>query len=99
MYVLNENILTHMSNFLNNKDLFILSRTSCTWKHAFYHVKKDRILTMKHKIFTDHVCQNSCPCLLERYYQTMFSDFKLKRYLCNSINGNDIPKWLEKYIK
>ena len=93
-----EDILSHMGTFLTNKDVFIASGVNREWRESQIPNKRTLLKKVKREIETAHVCDNCCPCLLEKYYQNIIDDFKLKRYLCSLLNHKKIPPWLHTYI-
>ena len=94
-----EDILSSIGTFLSNKDIFIISSVNKEWNKSQFHNKKQIFKKAKKDIYICHICDNCCPCLLERYYQNLIEDFKLKKYMCSLLNGENIPEWISLYLE
>ena len=94
-----EDTLSIMGTFLTNKEVFMAATVNKEWKKSQQFNKKKIIKKAKQETFLCHMCNNMCPCALERYYKTLINDFKLKRYICASLNSNEEPpQWLHPYL-
>ena len=93
-----EDCLTHMGSFLTHREVFLAATVNKEWRDSQVSNKKLLLNKLKNNVFMTHACNNCCPCILERFYQQIIDDFKLKRYMCSLIENREVPDWLHKYI-
>ena len=97
--MINDDIISHIGEFLSQKDLFFAAVVDHQWYEALFLKKKRSLEATANDVKILHLCNNLCPCALEKYYQTIISDFKLKRYICSQLNEHeDAPQWIQKYF-
>ena len=94
-----QDILSVVGNFLTKRDLFMAATVNHEWYNSQIQNKKNLFREIKKQIFMTHMCNNCCPCFLEKYYQSLIADFKLKRYICSTLNGEEVPNWVQTYME
>jgi len=93
-----EDCLTYMGEFLTPREMFLVSVVNKEWRDSQIPNKMKLFKKLKNDVFMTHACNNCCPCVLEKFYQQIIDDFKLKRYMCSLIEDKEVPSWLYKYI-
>ena len=93
-----EDCLTHMGSFLTHREIFIVATGNKEWRDSQYPNKKILLNKLKNDVFMTHACSNSCPCIIESFYQQLIDNFRLKRYMCSLIENKEVPDWLYKYV-
>ena len=98
MIEMNDDVISHIGEFLSPKDLFLSSTVNKQWRKSLFFHKRERLKEIYKDVNIAHICDNLCPCLLERYYENMITEFKLKRYMCTHLNHRPTPAWLAQYL-
>jgi len=93
-----DDTITCIGEFLPHKDVFNASTINRQWRSALFYNRREIIQKVQKEVIIQHTCDNLCPCILEKYYQTMIEDFKLKRFFCNILNHKKSPPWLSTYL-
>ena len=99
MIEMNDDVISHIGEFLSHKDLFLSSTVNKQWRKSLFFHKKKQLTQIYKDVNIAHLCDNLCPCLVEKYYQNMIAEFKLKRYMCAHLNHTPIPVWLAQYLE
>ena len=94
-----EDVLSHVSGFLQTPDLFKISCVNKEWRRGFSFEKTKRLTELLTETKRAHVLGNICPCRLEAYYKSVIENFNLNRYLCAYDHGAETPKFLDLYLK
>jgi uncharacterized cysteine cluster protein YcgN (CxxCxxCC family) len=98
--MINNDIISHIGGFLSQKELFFAAVVDRQWYEALFFQKKRTLKDTANDVKILHLCNNLCPCSLEKYYQNIISDFKLKRHICSHLNEHeDAPEWIKKYFE
>ena len=94
-----EDSLSVIGQFLNYKDTFRVSCVSKEWYRSQNPNKRIIIRKIQKEMWKCHILNNCCPCLLEEFGAHIIPNFRLKRYLCASINEfEEAPQWIYKYL-
>ena len=94
-----EDSLSVIGQFLNVKDTFRVSCVSKEWYRSQNPNKRTIIQKIRKEMWKCHILNNCCPCLLEEFGVHIIQDFRLKRYLCASINEyEEAPQWIYTYL-
>ena len=93
-----EDCLAYMGSFLTHREMFLVATVNKEWRDSQYPNKRLLLNKLKNDVFMTHAANNCCPCILEKFYQQIIDDFRLKRYMCSLIEGKQVPDWLYKYI-
>ena len=93
-----EDCLTYMGSFLTSREMFLAAVVNKEWRDSQISNKMLLLNKLKNDIFMTHACSNSCPCIIENFYQQLIDDFRLKRYMCSLIEDKEVPGWLYKYV-
>ena len=94
-----EDVLSLVGTFLTNKDVFIMSIVNKEWKKSQIYNKEEIFKKIKAEVFVKHMCANCCPCMLEKFCESVIPDFKLKRHMCSVLNKKKVPMWFNQYLK
>jgi hypothetical protein len=93
-----EDVIGHMGTFLTPKETFLAARVNKAWFSAMFENKRKIFKDLREKTRICHLCGNCCPCVMEFSYPFIFTDFKLKRYMCSWVDNNPVPEWMHKYM-
>jgi len=96
---MNDDVISHIGGFLSHKSLFLSSTVNKQWHRSMFFHKRENLKQICKDMNIAHLCDNLCPCLLEKYYQNMIAEFKLKRYMCAYLNQKPTPVWLTQYLE
>jgi len=94
-----EDVMSHVSGFLQTPDLFKISCVNKEWRRGFSFEKTKRLTKLLTETKRAHVLGNICPCRLELYYKGLIENFNLHRYFCAYDHGEKTPKFLDLYLK
>jgi hypothetical protein len=99
MVEMNDDVISHIGEYLYHKEIFFASTVNKQWNQTLFYHKQKLCKSILKDVKILHYCNNLCPCILEKHYQNMISEFKLKRYFCSQLNDKEIPpEWLTKYL-
>ena len=93
-----EDCLAYMGSFLTSREMFLAAVVNKEWRDSQFSNKMLLLNKFKKEVFMTHACNNCCPCVLEKFYQQIVDNFRLKRYMCSMIENKKVPGWLHKYI-
>ena len=88
-----------LGDFSLIKICFLSSTVNKQWRKSLFFHKKEQLKLVYKEVSIAHICDNLCPCLLEKYYQNIIAEFKLKRYMCAHLNNTTAPVWLAQYLE
>lgn len=99
MIKINDDVISHIGVYLPKKELFFAAIVNKQWHEALFFEKKTSLKSVINEVKRLHYCNNLCPCTLEKIYQNMIEDFKLKRHICSQLNEHEQPpEWIKKYF-
>ena len=99
MIDINDDVISYIGEYLSHKDIFFAATMDKQWYNALFFHKKVMLKEIQKETTMAHYCDNLCPCILEKFYQTMITEFKLKRHICSQLNDTETrPEWLRKYL-
>ena len=93
------NILSFVVQYATPKEVFIHAAISKIWSEVMIVEKKNFFKKIGREVLLAHLCDNFCPCFFEKCSLLMTHFHDPKKMICNYLNNEPNPPWVNKYLK